>query len=507
MSGHLQIRILPKQFLLLSILLLSTQLGVSMGMNYGMKINDGYGNGLADYVQLSFTVNNSSNDDNFASFSYQKIDAASIDKLRHDAISLANQGDAEQAVEKIIAYISATADMSILNDHVFSNIISTGPYQELKSKYEIRITPLNLLYFYVGLLGFFIFMMLNLKRNMDRVSITLISLFVLFHSLFILHLSLYRINYQFHLPHTLFASTTFSFLYGPLLYFFFKRSISNYKFKWYDALHLIPSVALLIYIFPFYTMSRIEKFNVLFNQESLLLPGAYTIIVVKILSLAIYGFLILRMYRINKKENPSIKKANIIWQRNMIALHMIYVVAYIVYAASIVQWINYPPLFNLQIMVMVSVVFYVAYIAYEQPEILKGTVKLVDPINFFKYKKSGLTTAFSNELRDQLIQLLEVEKVYKNNDISLEWLSEKLGTTRHNTSQVINEHFEMNFFELINKYRIGEALEILKDDENNNMSIIQVAYEVGFNNKVTFNKSFKKFMSQTPSQFIKSVRA
>ena len=84
--------------------------------------------------------------------------------------------------------------------------------------------------------------------------------------------------------------------------------------------------------------------------------------------------------------------------------------------------------------------------------------------------------------------LLDDEKIYRQSDINLEKLMYMMETTRHNASQVINEHFGLNFFELMNKYRIAEALEILKDDSNK-LSIIQVAYEVGFNNKVTFNKS------------------
>ena len=122
-----------------------------------------------------------------------------------------------------------------------------------------------------------------------------------------------------------------------------------------------------------------------------------------------------------------------------------------------------------------------------------------------KYKKSGLTTSFSTELKEQLMQLLEVDKIYRQNNISLAMVSDQLGTTRHNTSQVINEHFGLNFFELINKYRIEEATEILKNDKNKNLNIIDVAYEVGFNNKVTFNKSFRKVLSQTPSQYLSSL--
>ena len=87
--------------------------------------------------------------------------------------------------------------------------------------------------------------------------------------------------------------------------------------------------------------------------------------------------------------------------------------------------------------------------------------------------------------------------------MSLDVIAERLNTTRHNASQVINEHFGLNFFELINKYRIQDAVEILQNDTSR--TIIDVAYQVGFNNKVTFNKSFKRFLSQTPTQYLGSL--
>nr|WP_247666498.1 helix-turn-helix domain-containing protein [Aquimarina sp. MMG015] len=82
-----------------------------------------------------------------------------------------------------------------------------------------------------------------------------------------------------------------------------------------------------------------------------------------------------------------------------------------------------------------------------------------------------------------------------------------MDTTRHNTSQIINEHFNLNFFELINKYRIEEAKELLKGEKHKKFNIIDIAYEVGFNNKVTFNKSFKKYNNITPSEYVKSLVA
>ncbi len=434
------------------------------------------------------------------------ISTDSIQEYRTLAIEFANKSQAKESTEYIIKYISATSDMSFLNNHLFRTIENSSEYQALKEKYSPKIGFFGFLYFCTGLLGIFVFVILNLKKSTDKISNFLISLFVLFHSVFMLHLMLYVINIQFYLPHALFISTTFSFLYGPLLYFYCKRIIYNYKFKLIDALHFLPSVILLVYIFPYYLMSGLEKFNEVFDQANTLLPGAYTIIVVKILSLTIYTYLLLRIYNKNRsKLSIDNNKSKHLWQRNIIALHTIYAVAYIIYAAVLVKIINFPILFHLQTMVMVGVVFYVAYISYVRPEIFSGKIKLIDPINLFKYQKSGMTPSYSLELTDNLLKLLNEDKIFKENNLSLEMLSEKLETTRHNASQVINEHFKMNFSELMNKYRIQEAVEILKKDEFNNLKIIQIAYEVGFNNKVTFNKSFKKYLSQTPSQYLESL--
>jgi YesN/AraC family two-component response regulator len=64
----------------------------------------------------------------------------------------------------------------------------------------------------------------------------------------------------------------------------------------------------------------------------------------------------------------------------------------------------------------------------------------------------------------------------------------------------------MNFFELINKFRIEDAINLLEKDKNGNLHIIDIAYEVGYNNKVTFNKAFKKTTSLTPTQFIDTLK-
>ena len=428
-----------------------------------------------------------------------------IIEFRNLARIYADRLQADKAINYAEKYIRATSDLSIINDHFFSKISQTDIYLNFKSNYKPKVETLPLFYLFASLIGLFIFVILNLKKGINRVGTFLMSLFVLLNSLFILHLSLYLINCQYYFPNTLLFSTVFPFLYGPLIYFYFKITAINYSLKWTDVLHLIPVIGLLVYISPFYVLSSIEKFVILFDQEDILTNEANLIMTTKIISLVLYGFLTFKIYFISKRTSK--KKFKLLWQRNIIAIYVTYVVTFILYTTITSGFFDVPIFFHLQILIVVGLVFYVAYITYVQPEVFKGEVKLVDPIGVFKYKSSALTPSYSLELKEELLSLLDDDKIYRESGISLDLLSEKLGTSRHNTSQVINEHFNLNFYELINKYRIDEAVYLIKNEMDGNLNIINIAYKVGFNNKVTFNKSFKKALLVTPTQFIKSLNS
>ena len=180
-----------------------------------------------------------------------------------------------------------------------------------------------------------------------------------------------------------------------------------------------------------------------------------------------------------------------------------YVFCYAAYGILLSNNITSGFLYHMQVISMASMVMYVGYSANVQPNVFSGLYHFNDAL-FFKYEKSGLTDSLSKELGEKLIHLFDTEKIYKESDINLEMVAKRLDTTRHNASQVINEHFNMNFHELVNKYRIREAKDILNSDKKKNLNIIDIAYEVGYNNKVTFNKAFKKDTSLTPSEYQKT---
>ncbi|MEM9648740.1 MAG: helix-turn-helix domain-containing protein [Bacteroidota bacterium] len=122
-----------------------------------------------------------------------------------------------------------------------------------------------------------------------------------------------------------------------------------------------------------------------------------------------------------------------------------------------------------------------------------------------KYEKTGLSESFSLELKEKLEDIMLTQKPYLNQDFKLDDIADLLNISRHHASQVINENFKMSFYDFTNKYRIEEAKLHLQDFENKTQSISDIAYECGFNNRVSFYKAFKKITRTTPTTYLGSA--
>ncbi|MEM7487448.1 MAG: helix-turn-helix domain-containing protein, partial [Bacteroidota bacterium] len=182
---------------------------------------------------------------------------------------------------------------------------------------------------------------------------------------------------------------------------------------------------------------------------------------------------------------------------------LIYVGTYVFYVMSVTfKWVSPVILVYVFLVITSLLVLMVGYFAYVQPEVFEQGISLKQAI-FMKYRKSGLTQDYSTELKEELESLMLRDYLYRDSTINLKKLSETLGTTKHNTSQVINEHFNKNFFEFINQYRVEEAKRMLLEtvDGKWKWDIIDILIHTGFNNRITFNKVFKKITSITPSDF------
>lgn len=426
--------------------------------------------------------------------------------LKKLALSQAALDEPEESIGYIYDYFEIDFQPTFLLHEDFDGIRKEPGFVKLSGTVLPKFTVWSVFYFFVSLIGLYVTFILLINKKIDKQARILISLFVFIHSLFILNICVNQTNYVFEFPHTYLMSTWSSFLYGPLLFLYFKRVSKSTDLNKKDYWHFIPTLILTIYlVFNVYAFSGSEKvIQMLQRLEDGLNPGDSTklllLVILKTISLGVYAYFV---HLLLKKHIAGLSNKTRIWQKNIYLIHVSYVVVYIVYGAYISAGANSGVLFHAPIVLMSTMVLYVGYAANVQPDVFSGLYSYTNRL-FPKYVKSGLTDSLSQELKKNLKDLFQNEKLYRNNDINLDMVAEKLNTTRHNASQLINEHFNMSFREFVNSYRIQEAKELLK--EENELNIIDVAYEVGYNNKVSFNKAFKKDTQLTPSEYLLHIK-
>ncbi len=99
-------------------------------------------------------------------------------------------------------------------------------------------------------------------------------------------------------------------------------------------------------------------------------------------------------------------------------------------------------------------------------------------------------------------QVMDCDKPYLQDDLSLAELADQLGINPRLLSKVINTQARMNFYDFVNCYRIEEfKRRVAGPDAANNL--LDLAYACGFGSKTTFNHVFKKQAGMTPSRYRK----
>lgn len=121
-------------------------------------------------------------------------------------------------------------------------------------------------------------------------------------------------------------------------------------------------------------------------------------------------------------------------------------------------------------------------------------------------RKVELSPDVAKQLDDQLQQLIEEHKPHLDDNISLGKLAALMGISRNQLSELLNIHKQISFYDFLNDLRCQESLALISSD-NHNLSIIDIAYRSGFNNRNSFYTVFKKRTGLTPSQYKKQLHS
>lgn len=374
------------------------------------------------------------------------------------------------------------------------------------------MTPSLDIFSTIGILGvlqgiFLGFVVLTQKRK-KRASNLFLALLIFVITLILIRGVLVFSKYIFLVPQVIGAFNSIPFLVGVFLYLHIKAfSNKEFRFTKADLLHFMPFVICNVYYISFYIQPVEYKIQVLIKTYNNEMPGDYPyLMVLAFTHTFIYSILslnLLKDYRKNIKEVYStIDKINLNWMRNLIwSIILLICLVFLIQILGLNS--NIPLIYSIYLVV---VVYIFGFMFLRQPEIFLDYIERVAVQASSKYERSGLSKVKLESLKQKLVDLMEKEKLFTDNELTAKILADRLSITQHNLSQLINENFNQTFFDFVNYYRVEEAKKILVSPEAQNYTVIAIGFDVGFNSKSTFNAVFKKYTNMTPSQYRLSAK-
>jgi AraC-like DNA-binding protein len=121
-----------------------------------------------------------------------------------------------------------------------------------------------------------------------------------------------------------------------------------------------------------------------------------------------------------------------------------------------------------------------------------------------KYAKSSLDEPTRMRIQRKLHQAMTGLQRFRDSRLTLRGLCQELKENPHYVSQVINQTLRSNFYDFVNGHRIDSARRALKLEPHK--TVLEIALEVGFNSKSTFNAAFRRHAGMTPTEYRQSLQ-
>lgn len=362
-----------------------------------------------------------------------------------------------------------------------------------------------ILFLFFTFLGVLLALIFLIKRKGDRMANILLASYTFLFAFELLNNCLrwsgaiYRVSF-IHLNLLHFPLWT---IYGPLVLIYVRRVVKNIGFKVSDLLFLIPSITIIGLLFPFYSLPTREKLQVVKEGrtfEYANFPSYAIWIVIGIMFF--YAFYTYFSFWQNKRIGFRENK----WLKWFVGSYFGFAFMFALYIFLVRFQLMDPQYDYFVDIVIVLFIGMLSFFGFVQPEIFEGK-SLKEVLPFVKYKKTGLSEVLSVEMKEKLLLIMQHRQPYLDHELRLDDLALMLNLSRHHTSQIINAHFNLSFFDFVNQYRIKDAKNLLLQNKQDGSTITQIAYDVGFNNRASFYKAFKKFADDSPTNYIRHVEA
>lgn len=383
----------------------------------------------------------------------------------------------------------------------------------MSSLSHITLNFWSLLLLFGALQGFFFALTLVLSERGDKSANRLLSFLLVAISL---HLSEYTIiatGLYRQIPYVLGTTLPFVFLIGPVYYLYAVALLSEgFAVDVKRALHFVPALLCYLLLLPFYAKSPDAKADFvsgLLQNGYVIFPlDQFLLLTLSTFQMLVYAYLtydFLNSYEEKfKHESASTEILNLAWLKKIALGFSLYMMLFfIAYFQLFLLKSHRQEIFYAVVLMLSAFIHAVGFNAVRQPEsLLRTRISPAPP----KYQKTALPATRAQTYLEKLLALMASQKPFLNAELRLSDLAEALHILPNHLSQVINAELNKNFFDFVNDYRLEEAKQRLLDPGFEHYSILAIALEVGFNNKASFNRVFKKHVGMTPSDFVKASK-
>jgi len=331
-----------------------------------------------------------------------------------------------------------------------------------------------------------------------------------------------------NIPYFLFLFQGSALLFAPLVILYVDL-ISGASLNWFTVLKAFSVLIILLEIYYAYSFSRLTDSEQLIYMNRLSkdnFPPEIDLIN-KLFFVNMFTYFVVAFYQIRSYRKSSfatisnIAKVKVNYIHGLliliILLNVFIGICYITLPNPIVEYLGIPLIINFFCVYILIQAFNNGIILFDLRNYnfknvgsQSESIRRLEQTNYeqtLKLKvKNGTYKITDLELNENFLKIkehLEKTKPYLDPNINLTRFSSELNSSSYIISMTINCKFEMNFYDLINSYRVKHAKMRLLTFDKDHLTVESVGFESGFSSKSSFYRAFKKHTNNTPTEFLK----
>lgn len=309
-------------------------------------------------------------------------------------------------------------------------------------------------------------------------------------------------------------------------YFLYVKSLTNenFSFRFRDILHYVPAIGFALFLIILSLIPKEPDSEFFETIYMLRVPLAVTIYYIQVIAYTVLMISQLQKHKRNLDQFFSYKE-NI--SLNWLWLFIIIYLLFTTFDAAVYFTHIFDAYYKLTYWVLMTLfVTFLGYFGTKQADIYVGKIKTVNAgeknakipeeesakqtletaigeTKSSKYEKSSLSEEMKEGILKDILVLMEQEELFKNPQLVVDDIAEKIHTNKKYISQVINEKLNKNFYQFVNEFRVNHVIKSMDDPRYRNYTLEAIGDESGFNSRSSLITAFKKVTGRTPSDFKK----